>query len=228
MIDLNVTLGDLVTANPARARTLEGLGLDYCCGGNRTLGEACAEVGRDVEATIDALHEVDTRSPATERRWDELDLADLARHVDSVHHHYLHAEVPRLMALGHKVREVHGDRHPELRDVVATFEEMWAALGPHLADEEANQFPACVRLSRQQVTTAINVQDLRDEHEVVGRLLDKLRELSGDFATPADGCASYQAFYTGLAELDGDTRLHVHTENNVLFPKIEALLARAG
>lgn len=228
MIDRNDTLGDLVTANPARARTLEALGLDYCCGGGRTLAEACRTAGRDVDDAIAALEETDAASAPVDHRWDELSIGDLARHIESTHHTYLRAEAPRLVALGRKVRDVHGDRHPELHQVTATLEALWDELVPHLDREEAELFPACQALDARSATDHPGLADLRDDHETAGALLDDLRAHTGDFTVPTDGCASYRAFYEGLAQLDADTRLHVHKENNVLFPAIDRRLATAG
>jgi regulator of cell morphogenesis and NO signaling len=62
------------------------------------------------------------------------------------------------------------------------------------------------------------IEVLAAEHETVGDLLDELNRVTSGYATPADGCASYAACYRALAELEADTHLHVHKENNLLFP----------
>ena len=58
------------------------------------------------------------------------------------------------------------------------------------------------------------------EHDRAGELLARLRSLTDGYVAPADGCASYRALYDGLAALEADTHLHVHKENNVLFPAV--------
>ena len=63
------------------------------------------------------------------------------------------------------------------------------------------------------------------EHDRVGELLARMRRLTGDYQPPADGCASYTALFAGLEQLEADTHLHVHKENNVLFPKAVQLEA---
>jgi regulator of cell morphogenesis and NO signaling len=224
MIDSSATLGDLVTANPARARALEALGLDYCCGGRRTLGEACTTLGRDVDEAIAALAAVDDRTPPSEHTWDRLVIRDLVDHIEATHHSYLRAETSRLIALGDKVRSVHRERHPELDDVVTTLRQLWAEVEPHLATEESELFPACRDLDGGSRPARRVLTGLRDDHEAAGDLLDRLRADTGGFTPPADGCGSYRAFYAGLAELDADTRLHVHKENNLLFPAVEQRL----
>lgn len=220
MIDPRTTLGDLVTANPARARTLEDLDLDYCCEGRRSLEDACREAGREVGEVVAALDEVDARAPGQPADWAGLSVPALLDHIVAGHHAYLRAEAPRLVELGRKVASVHGDRHPELATVVATFEQLWGELEPHLDEEEGEVFPA-LRAVAAGEDRAIDLAGLRGEHDAAGALLDRLRADTKMFETPADGCASYQAFYAGLAQLDADTRLHVHKENNVVFPAVE-------
>jgi regulator of cell morphogenesis and NO signaling len=66
------------------------------------------------------------------------------------------------------------------------------------------------------------------EHDRAGELLAQLRAATSGFDVPADGCESYRALYDGLAELEADTHLHVHKENNVLFPAVLELEASLG
>lgn len=227
MIDIHETLGDLVTANPARARTLEDLDLDYCCEGRRTLMDACHSTGRDIVQVVAALDEVDASAPEGMPDWARLALDELLDHIVATHHAYLRAGAPRLIELGRKVVGVHGDRHPELGGVLATLEQLWAELEPHLDEEERTLFPAFRAVVAGGKGADADVSQLRDDHDAAGALLDRLRADTSTFQTPADGCASYHAFYAGLAELDADTRLHVHKENNIVFPAIQRQLARA-
>jgi regulator of cell morphogenesis and NO signaling len=220
MIDVQDTLGDLVTANPARARTLEELDLDYCCDGARTLTDACQTAGRDASVVVAALEAVDAQIAGPPPAWTGLAFDDLLDHIVDTHHRFLRTEAPRLLALGRKVRSVHGDRHPELDEVVDALEQLWAELDPHLQEEEQHVFPALHAAAAGELAVAIDLGSLRAEHENAGELLDRLRRDTSGFETPADGCASYQAFYSGLATLDADTRLHVHKENNVVFPAV--------
>ena len=104
------TLGDLVTADPSLARQLERHGLDYCCGGSRTIAEACASQGLAVEAVIAELTtDADRPSPA----WTTMAADDLVDHIEATHHRYLWQELPRLSALIDKVTSV--ARHPPRR-----------------------------------------------------------------------------------------------------------------
>src|SRR5262245_56495549 len=112
------TLAAIVTTNPSAARILEGLGLDYCCGGRRTLADACAEAGVDTARALERLTFV---ADAPSEDWATMTFDELVDHIESTHHRYLHDELPRLVALAEKVRTAHGRRHPELEDVWAVM-----------------------------------------------------------------------------------------------------------
>jgi len=230
--DVEDTLGELVNRLPGSSRVLESFGIDYCCGGRRTLDEACAELGvaaADVAAALAAL------GPGEAPEWAHLDPGALVDHLESTHHAYLHAELPRLDALAAKVASVHGARHPELIEVLADVKDLADDLEPHLMKEERVLFPMIRELSVADGPVATHCGSVRRpvavmmaEHETTGRLLERLRAHTGGFSVPADGCASYRALYEGLAELEADTHLHVHKENNVLFPAVVAMEGELG
>lgn len=226
------TLGDIVTGHPDLARELERRSLDYCCGGRQTLAEACGELGLEPEVVAAELAAV-TSAPAA--GWASLGIRELADHIESTHHAYLHEELPRLAALVAKVRSVHGDRHPELVEIEKVYEELHQELVPHLMKEERILFPAIRELEETgRVTTGPGtvgppISVMISEHDRAGELLAGLRRLTGDYTPPADGCASYQQLFAGLAELEADTHLHVHKENNSLFPRaLESELSAGG
>ena len=154
----------------------------------------------------------------------------LVDHLEATHHAYLHAELPRLSALADKVVAAHGARHPELSEIRLAYETIRADLEPHLAKEEQVLFPM-IRALAGAATTAPRfhcgtlqnpISVMLREHDQVGDLLATLRRLTQDYQAPADGCASYRALFDGFAELEADTHLHVHKENNVLFPAVVA------
>lgn len=217
----DTTLADIVTNHPDLARELERRSLDYCCGGRTSLSAACAELGLDPAATAAELSGVTTATPEP---WADLGPAELADHIESTHHAYLHEELPRLWMLADKVATVHGPNHPELLAVRDTYAALAADLEPHLAKEEQILFPAIRHLAGSDGTSgsAMPVQGpisvMMSDHDTAGELLARLRQLTSGYSTPADGCASYHALYDGLAQLEADTHLHVHKENNRLFP----------
>lgn len=223
-LDPTSTLAEVIARVPGAERLLESMALDYCCGGQRTLAEACATAGIEPTAVLDRLGEVE---PQPAPAWASMGPGPLVDHVESTHHAYLHAEMPRLSELAAKVAAVHGDRHPELHEVRRTYEEARADLEPHLQKEEQVLFPMIRQLVDAHEPPRFHcgslrnpVSTMRREHDVTGEQLARLRELTGGFEPPADGCASYRALYAGLAQLEADTVAHVHKENNLLFPAV--------
>jgi regulator of cell morphogenesis and NO signaling len=226
------TLGDIVDVWPGAARILEEIGLDYCCGGRRRLDDACAAAGLDADDVLDALSTLDAGpGPA----WSSMGPAQLVDHIEHTHHRFLRLELGRLDALVDKVVEAHGARHPELVDLRRTFSDLQDDLLPHLAKEEQVLFPMIRALTRATEAPDFHcgsishpVSCMMLEHEHTGTLLSTIRSLTDDHTPPTEACRSYRALYTGLADLEEDTHLHIHKENNVLFPAVVELERRLG
>jgi regulator of cell morphogenesis and NO signaling len=224
-IGTETTLGEVVTAHPQLARELERRGFDYCCGGQRTIAEACRAMGLDpasVAADLAATSAVSDAEP-----WSTMGVVELVDHIESIHHRYLWDELPRLAALLDKIVGVHGERHPELSVVSEVFAELRSDLEPHLGKEEQVLFPAIRELAAAGAPPAFRFGSVANpismmmiEHDHVGELLTRLRAAADDYRVPADGCASYRACFEALTELEADTHLHVHKENNILFPAV--------
>ncbi|MBP7146146.1 MAG: iron-sulfur cluster repair di-iron protein [Acidobacteria bacterium] len=225
--DSQDSVGSIVAASPSRARVFERFGIDYCCGGKRTLAEAAREKGIAVGELADALAAIDARAAGAPDPHDvgSLPPSLLADHLVGTHHVVLRTEMPRLSALLERVLAAHGENHPEyfaLAEVWKGFvDEMYA----HLVKEEMGLFPAVKREGSEvaEVRGAIDV--LEREHDAAGAALVRMRSLTGGYAAPPDACNTLRALLSGLAELERDIHQHVHEENNVLFP---AVLARLG
>ena len=224
-IDVSMTLAELVEAHPGLAREFEGRNLDYCCGGQQTFNDACAQLGLHPHEVAAELAAVAASSQPTE--WSSMATDALVDHIEAAHHRYLWDEMPRVTALIDKITSVHGARHPELAEIGACFAEMRADLEPHMHKEERVLFPMIRELATASALPAFHCGTLRNpigvmlsEHEAVGGLLTRLRALTNDYTPPADGCATYSACFIALADLEADTHLHIHKENNVLFPAV--------
>ena len=226
--DATAIPANLANRHPSLAGGLERRGLDYSCGGDRTLVEGCRPLRVDEGETARELSEELTPEP--EGDWVGMGPTELVDHIEATHHRYLHEELPRLGALADKVEAVHGANHTGLRDVVDTFRALRADLEPHLMKEERILFPMVRDLTAATDLPAFHCGSIANpisvmilEHHGAGRLLDQLVDLTGGFQPPADGCASFNAFYRGLAELNTDTRMHIHKENNSLFPAVSRI-----
>lgn len=231
-IDASTTLADLVTAHPDLAAELERRSLDYCCGGQRTLAAACRDQGLDPDITAAELAAASSETPPAE--WTRLDAAALVDYLETTHHAYLHTELPRIDALAAKVSGVHSATHPELTVVTTTFEQLRAELEPHLVEEEHRLFPMIRELADTDLTNETHtlltepIEQMLHEHDRAGELLERLRHITNGYAVPPDGCASYEALYRALEGLETDTHMHVHIENNRLFPMVTGPRSRTG
>ncbi len=231
--DLQTKLGELVLERPETMRYFEGLGLDYCCGGHRSLGEACATAGLQAETVLAGLATLEAPAAGTPsfQAWTQASLAALIQHIVPTHHDYLRTELPRLERLLDKVRAAHGERHPELGRVGEIFAALHADLIPHLMKEEQILFPFIIRMEQGEmggacfgsVQSPIRVMEM--EHEAVGALLAELHHLTGAYTTPTDGCATFRALYLGLEEMERDLHLHITLENQILHPRARAMEA---
>jgi regulator of cell morphogenesis and NO signaling len=225
-LDEQATVGQLVRERPARARVFERLGIDYCCGGKTPLDRACRAVGIDLARILRDLAEEDARPEADPVDWSTAPMAALADHIEATHHAFLRRELPRLERLAEKVAAAHGARHPELLEVRAVFSGLKSELEVHMLKEEWVLFPMVSQLDGATAPprfpcggVAYPIATMEHEHGDAGAALERLRGLTGGYTPPAGACNSYRALLDGLADLEADLHLHVHKENNILFPK---------
>ena len=237
-IEATQTVGELAAALPGATREFEKLGIDYCCGGSRTLGEACAEAKITVEQALSRLQQgLTAAQPKAGRDWQKETLADLISHINNTHHVFVRQECPRIDALAGKVLSVHGKNHPELLKVCNLFSGLASELSVHLMKEEQILFPYVLRLEEAAAAgepappamfgTVVNpVRMMMQEHDGAGETLKQLRVVTKDYALPADACASYAELYKALAGFEADLHQHIHLENNILFPRAVTMEGR--
>jgi len=228
------TVGQIAAESPNATRELEKIGIDYCCGGSRTLGEACAEAKISVDEVLERLQKATAApKPDADKNWQDQPLADLIAHIQGTHHVFVRGECPRISALAEKVVGVHGKNHPELAEVQAVFSGLAGELSVHLMKEEQVLFPYIVRLEEASVAgepappamfgTVVNpVRMMMQEHDGAGEALREMREATKNYSLPEDACASYRALYEALQGFEADLHQHIHLENNILFPRAVA------
>ncbi len=230
------TVGEIAAGLPSAAREFEKLGIDYCCGGSRTLGEACAEAKISVDEALARLEKstAGRENSDAAQDWQNQPLADLVSHINRTHHVFVRQETARIEALAEKVVGVHGQRHPELQQVQEVFSALANELSVHLMKEEQILFPYLIRLEESYLAcepappamfgTVVNpVRMMMQEHDGAGDALRSLRQLTEDYAIPSEACASYRALYQALQEFEADLHQHIHLENNILFPRAVAM-----
>lgn len=225
----NETLGEIAAKDLRKAEVFKKYGLDFCCGGKKTVAEACAEKGIDPAEVEKELQQADQKQTTASRPlpYNEWSLDFLADYIVNTHHSYVKKQMPDLLAYAEKVARVHGGAHPELHEINQLVKETMHEMTEHTREEEEVLFPYIKRLSAEngsassdQFATVEEPIDLRvQEHELVGHNMEKIRELTANYTLPQDACASYSFLYKSLNEFEEDLHIHVHLENNILFPK---------
>jgi len=231
------TVGEMVAETPSCAREFEALGIDYCCGGSRTLGEACTQLNVSVQETLARLEKSAAQATSAEdKNWQGLPLTDLIAHINSTHHVFVRSECPRILKLTEKVVGVHGTNHPELLTVQAIFAALSDELHLHLMKEEQILFPYVLRMEESVTAgepappamfgTVMNpIRMMMQEHDGAGEALRTLRSATSDYKVPDDACVSYRTLYEALKDFEKDLHQHIHLENNILFPRATAMEA---
>jgi regulator of cell morphogenesis and NO signaling len=228
-------VSDLVVEQPDRSRVFEQLGIDYCCGGKQMLAAACKRAGVEVAQAVALLEAIDRDAGAEgEPNWSHASLSELARDIVERHHGYLRRELPRLGQMVDKVLAAHGEAHSELNVVREVFAGLVQELTMHMMKEEQVLFPMVVAMEEAAATGAGRpkffcgsvenpIAVMEDEHQQAGDALARMRSLTKGYNPPADACPTYIALLRGLAQLEADLHLHIHKENNILFPRAAAL-----
>jgi len=219
------TIGRIVAKDIRKAEVFMKLGIDFCCGGKRTLREAAEAAGveeQHLRSELEAAGEV--RSAQVAYDFDRWDLGFLADYIYNIHHRYIREHGPIIEQLADKVALRHGFEHHELMELAEGMHAFMADLYSHLQNEEQILFPLVKKLEHgandlpQQIHEA--VQDLEREHQDAGNELRNFRKLTADYQLPANACNSYTYLYEKIKAFENDLFQHIHLENNILFPKV--------
>jgi regulator of cell morphogenesis and NO signaling len=229
------TIGEIATEIPGATRVFEKAGIDYCCGGKRSLEDACQIAGIPTSDMLETLASLESGEAAvSDDTFVDWTLERLCDHIVSTHHVFTLEELKRLDGLLAKVRSKHEGNHPELADVGYAFTRLYADLLPHMRKEEVVLFPYIILMERARSlgqappappfgTVQNPIRMMLNEHDIAGDLLTEIRAATGGFEVPADACASFRALYEGLHDLERDLHQHIHLENNILFPRAAEL-----
>jgi regulator of cell morphogenesis and NO signaling len=227
-------VGQLVAADYRTAEVFARYGIDFCCKGDLSVRDACEKKKIDLEAILRDLNEVNTYAGngATDYKTWPMDL--LADYIEKKHHRYVSEKTPVIQKYLHKVSSVHGAAHPELLLIAEEFNGCAPALAAHMKKEELILFPYI----RKMVTSGSVPQAahfgpvenpigmMKQEHDIEGERFRRIAELSNNYNPPAEACNTYRVTYALLKEFEQDLHLHIHLENNILFPRAIALEAQ--
>jgi regulator of cell morphogenesis and NO signaling len=232
-LNINESLGTLLTQYPVLRGIFEKYRLDYCCGGKQRLKDAAESAGLDLDTLVNELVEVldDEPSAAAAQDWNQADAETLCRYIVDRHHTFMRRQLPLVRSLFDDVRAAHAPTHGGLIDALRTvFDGLAAEIEMHLEKEEQILFPYIEQIERHlRYSTPMPevhcgsvqnpIRQMEYEHDNAGEALEKIRQLTGNFQPPPDACEKFKALYDELARLENDLHEHIHLENNILFPK---------
>lgn len=228
------TVADFVTENIKSAHIFKKYGIDFCCGGNISLEQACVKKKVDFKQITKDLESLqDDKGRHTQ--YDQWNIAFLADHIINIHHKYVKESIPILKSYADKVYQVHGQHFEELQEIRELLNSVSNELMSHMQKEEMILFPYIKSMMNSaeggnegfaplplgSVNQPIRI--MLEEHENAGNILAEIAELTNNFTAPEEACNTFRALFAGLEEFQDDLHLHVHLENNILFPKAIAL-----
>lgn len=227
---LEKTIGEIVAADYRTAQVFKNHKIDFCCKGNRSVAEASTEKKIDLDqliAELEAAQQVRSSDTTDFKTW-PLDL--LADYIEKKHHRYVEEKMPILNQYLQRLCQVHGSQHPELFEIKEAFQLSSGELAAHMKKEEFILFPHIRKMVMAKTsntnlkpphfgTVQNPVQMMMNEHTVEGDRFARISELSNNYTPPSDGCNTYKVAFALLNEFEQDLHLHIHLENNILFPK---------
>jgi regulator of cell morphogenesis and NO signaling len=220
----SITIGDIVARDFRTASIFKGAGIDFCCGGKKTLAETCAEKGIDQDALMEKLENAESVPGTIIHDFNEWQPGFLCDYIVNVHHGYVRKSLPDLVFYTQKIAKAHAEHHPELLEVADLFTQVNSELLQHMKKEETLLFPAVKELfssgsekAKQTINAEITL--LLGEHEFAGGAIDRISAITDGYKLPEDACSSYRIAFDLLEKFGDDLHTHVHLENNILFPK---------
>lgn len=219
-----LTIGEIV-ANDFRAASLfKEAGIDFCCGGNKSLTTACRETGADAQKLAEKIKELELTPVSGNLNFKEWNLVFLSDYIVNTHHKFVLKSLPELMFYTQKIADVHGSQHPELLEVATLFAKINDELLQHLQNEEEVLFPA-IKAAETGLTPEVKativseITRMQGEHEFAGGAMDHINVLTNHYEIPGDACNTYRVALKLLEQFEDDLHIHVHLENNILYPK---------
>jgi regulator of cell morphogenesis and NO signaling len=220
----------LVAKDYRTASVFKKYKIDFCCQGNRTINDACEAKKIDKQSVVSDLNSLAQSKSDNTTDYQTWPLDLLADYIEKKHHRYVEDKTQEIKPYLDKICRVHGERHPELFEIREHFNATAGELAMHMKKEELILFPFIkkmvkanhenIKLAAPEFGTIQNpIQTMMNEHTTEGERYRKIAEQSNNYTPPADACNTYKVTFSLLKEFETDLHLHIHLENNILFPK---------
>jgi regulator of cell morphogenesis and NO signaling len=220
----SMKIGEIVAQDFRSATVFKNAGIDFCCGGDQSLDQACNEKKLDITAIESSLRNLENSEVDNAHNFKEWNLDFLCDYIVNTHHLVVLKLIPELTFYTKKIADVHGAHHPELIEIAELFSKLSIELNQHLNKEEEVLFPAikeALKTNSPESKEIIisEITRMKGEHEYAGGAMDKINVLSSNYKVPSDGCNTYQVAFNLLRQFEDDLHIHVHLENNILYSK---------
>jgi len=219
-----MTIGEIVVRDFRTASVFKDNGIDFCCGGKQYMEPVCKEIGVEFAEIEKQILDLQLVPKGSAHNFDEWELPFLCDYIINNHHKYVTKTLPELMFYTQKIANVHGEHHPELVQIASVFSDINTELKQHLENEEEVLFPAIKRAvsfsdSNNGNIIHSEIERMSSEHDFAGNSMHEINRLSKGYLTPEDACNTYKVTFQMLKQFEDDLHVHVHLENNILFPK---------
>jgi regulator of cell morphogenesis and NO signaling len=220
-----LTVGEIVAKDFRTSEVFKNAGIDFCCGGKQNISEACSEHGINKEDLLVKIKDLENIPINYAEKFNEWEPDFLADYIANTHHKYVSKTLADLLFYTQKIADVHGDHHGELIEVASLFSKIHDELIPHLKNEEEVLFPAIKEVlsnnsSKAKQTIISEITRMLGEHDFAGGAMDQINVITKGYLLPDDACNTYRVAFKLLNEFEDDLHVHVHLENNILFPKV--------
>ncbi|MFA5419988.1 MAG: iron-sulfur cluster repair di-iron protein [Bacteroidales bacterium] len=229
MITPDTSIGEIVRMNFRTAQWFSDHHIDFCCGGNISVNQACEQSGLSANLLIEEISAILQQGDPDSKYIDLMELDELCTYIIKRHHSYVNEKMPFLLMNLDKLCEVHGENHPELFEINTLFNQVSTNLTAHMKKEELILFPFISKMAKNhqveynkaiaQGNLATTISEMEEEHTSEGGRFDTISHLSHHYETPSDGCSTFKVTYQTLHEFEQDLHRHIHLENNILFKK---------
>ncbi|MCB0835661.1 MAG: iron-sulfur cluster repair di-iron protein [Bacteroidetes bacterium] len=234
------TIGEIVAQNYRAASVFNSYKIDFCCKGNRNLEEVCNQKNIPLPKIQEELQNAIQSDDPNQPDYNQWPIDLVIDIIEKKHHRYVTNKIPEISAYLKKICAVHGDNHPELIEIKHLFDQSAGALSMHMKKEELILFPFARKLVKMKagesnamesapfgsVNNPINM--MLHEHDTEGERFRQIAALTNEYSPPAGACTTYRVTFSMLKEFEEDLHLHIHLENNIVFPKVAELEKELG
>ncbi|MCF6170437.1 MAG: iron-sulfur cluster repair di-iron protein [Bacteroidales bacterium] len=223
-----LTVGEIVTNDFRTASIFKESGIDFCCGGKQSIEEACREKGIEQSVLVGKIKALELSPLSPLQNYKDWELDFLSDYIVNTHHKYVLKSLPELLFYTRKIADVHGEHHPELVEMATLFAKINEELMQHLKKEEEVLFPAIKEALDQpskklRALIKSEIDRMAGEHDFAGGAMDEINRMTAGYHLPEDACNTYRVTFQLLEQFEDDLHVHVHLENNILYPKAVAL-----